>query len=50
LIGRGYRPAPIARLIAALYLFLASRPTGRYDDNPIGGVFFFELRLWSEFG
>ncbi len=29
----------------ALYLSLGFRPIGRYNDNPIGGVLFFELRL-----
>jgi ribosomal protein S18 acetylase RimI-like enzyme len=29
----------------ALYLSLGFRPIDRYNDNPIEGVFFFELRL-----
>lgn len=29
----------------ALYLSLGFRPIGRYNDNPIEGVLFFELRL-----
>jgi putative acetyltransferase len=29
----------------ALYLSLGFQPTGRYNDNPIGGVLFFELSL-----
>jgi putative acetyltransferase len=29
----------------ALYLSLGFQPIGRYNDNPIGGVLFFELEL-----
>ena len=29
----------------ALYLSLGFRPVGRYNDNPIEGVLFFELEL-----
>ena len=46
----GYRVMRLDTLPAmdaarALYLSLGFRPIGRYNDNPIPGVLFFELRL-----
>jgi GNAT superfamily N-acetyltransferase len=36
---------PTMEVARALYLSLGFRPSERYNDNPIEGVLFFELRL-----